>query len=592
MYKGRALRSMMAVILVVALLAGALPAGANPDVVKITVLPIDQAKFLVGQKFDFQVEATNLPGEVKAWYIKINGQPIDKFFGKNGESSSDDKTGRYTLRDVYFKNAGQVTVDVQVKGDSWAEARRVSYQVVMAQAPGKPAKNVILFVGDGMSLPMRTAARVLSKGMKEGKFNGLLEMEQMEEIGLLTTSGMDSLVTDSANSASAYATGHKSAVNALGVYPNSSKDPFDDPRVENIVELAKRSRNMATGLVTTADITDATPAAMVAHSRRRGELNAIAEQMLDPARRPDVIMGGGSSHFLPQSTPGSKRKDNRNLLTEFEQAGYKFVGDRTSLSQAGTPDKLLGLFQLSNMNVYIDREITKNPAVLGAFADQPNLMEMTDKAIQTLSKNPNGFFLMVEGASIDKQAHPMDWERAVYDTIEMDKALGVAKRFAAKNNDTLIIVTADHSHGMSITGTYHERDGKTGREGVRVYADSVFPTFEDKNGDGFPDNPSPDVTLAIGWANHPDYRDDFKFNPVPLEPTKIVDGKAVPNLERDPQGVLITGNLPLNVDNEVHTADDVPVNASGPGAGYFNGVKDNTEVFYGIVNALGLNALK
>ena len=183
MFKGRTSRTLVALMMVVSLLGGALPAGANPDGAKITVLPIDQAKFLAGQKFDFQVEASNLPGEAKAWDIKVNGQPVASFFGKDGEGSGDDKTVRFTMRDVTFKTAGQVTVDVQINGDNWAESRRVSYQVLKAQAPGKPAKNVILFVGDGMSLPIRTAARVLSKGMTEGKFNGLLEMGKQGEAG-------------------------------------------------------------------------------------------------------------------------------------------------------------------------------------------------------------------------------------------------------------------------------------------------------------------------------------------------------------------------------------------------------------------------
>jgi len=182
MFKGRTSRTLVAHMMVVSLLDGALPAGANPDGAKITVLPIDQAKFLAGQKFDFQVEASNLPGEAKAWDIKVNGQPVASFFGKDGEGSGDDKTVRFTMRDVTFKTAGQVTVDVQINGDNWAESRRVSYQVLKAQAPGKPAKNVILFVGDGMSLPIRTAARVLSKGMTEGKFNGLLEMGKQGDV--------------------------------------------------------------------------------------------------------------------------------------------------------------------------------------------------------------------------------------------------------------------------------------------------------------------------------------------------------------------------------------------------------------------------
>jgi alkaline phosphatase len=118
------------------------------------------------------------------------------------------------------------------------------------------------------------------------------------------------------------------------------------------------------------------------------------------------------------------------------------------------------------MNVYLDREILKNPDVLGSFTNQPTLMEMTQKALDILSKNDKGFFLMVEGACVDKQLHTMDWERSIYDAIELDKCVGLAREFAAKNGDTLIIVTADHSHGASITGTYHEKDGKTVREGV------------------------------------------------------------------------------------------------------------------------------
>ena len=158
------------------------------------------------------------------------------------------------------------------------------------------------------------------------------------------------------------------------------------------------------------------------------------------------------------------------------------------------------------MNVYIDREMEKNPKVLKGFTDQPNLMNMTKKTLDILSKNPNGFFAMIEGASIDKQLHVMDWQRSAYDTIEFDKSIEYAENWAKEHgDDTLIIVLADHAHGMSISGTYHERDGKKGTQAVRVYADSIFPTFKDANKDGFPDNPDPDVTLAIRYANHPEY---------------------------------------------------------------------------------------
>lgn len=546
----------------------------------IKVLPIDNAKFLQGQKFDFAIEIEN---GTTAMDVKVNGQAADKFFGKDATRTMEGTTAVYRIDDVAFKTAGDVNITVT----DGAKARRASYVVTNEKAK-KRAKNVILFVGDGMSLQAREIARILSKGMTEGRFNDLLNMEKLDNMALITTSGYDSIVTDSANSASAYATGHKSVVNAMGVYENCTKDPFDDPKVENIVELAKRVRGMATGIVSTANITDATPAAMTAHTRRRAEQNFIAADFMSENHRPDVILGGGSRHFLPKSTPGSKRKDDIDVIAGFEALGYSFSGTASEL--AATPadaDKLLGLYQLNNMDVYIDRAVTKNPSVLKGFDDQPGLVQMTEKAIETLSKNPNGFFLMVEGACVDKQLHVLDWQRAAYDNIELDQAVGVAQKFAAEKNDTLIIVVADHAHGASITGTYHELDGKTGREAVRTYADAKWPTFEDRDGDGYPDNPDPAVTLAVQFANHPDFNENYRFKPVPTVPAIMADGKAIANPKIE--GELSRGNIPAKADQEVHSADDIVLNAGGPGSEYFKGVMDNTEVFFGMVRALGLD---
>lgn len=576
----------VATLMVLTLMFGNLCfAYSLPVASPITVLPIDHAKFLAGQKFDFLVEVHNASASDIS--VTVNGTPADKYFDKAAVAKIDDSLATYRIDDVAFASAGMLEIAVKASTASGPATRTVRYEVVSSAAP-KHAKNVILFIGDGMSLQAREMARILSKGISEGKYNDLLEMEKMSNMAIITTSGYDSLVTDSANSASAYATGHKSVVNAMGVYADSTKDPFDDPKVENIVELAKRTRGMATGIVSTANITDATPAAMVAHTRRRAELNFIAATMLDPVHRPDVILGGGSQQFLPMSTPGSKRKDDRNLIEEFKTAGYSFSGTRTELlnTPAGTT-KLLGLYNLDNMNVYLDREVLKSPNALGGFVDQPTLMDMTSKAIDALSKNPNGFFLMVEGACIDKQLHVLDWQRATYDTIEMDKAVGIAKELARKNGDTMIIVVADHAHGASITGTYHELDGKTGREAVRIYAEAGFPTFEDKDGDGFPDNPDPSVTLAVQFANHPDFNDNYRLKPEPTVPAIMANGKAVVNPRT--QGEFQPGNIPASDPSEVHSADDIILNAHGPGAEYFNGVMDNTEVFFAMVKALGLD---
>lgn len=550
----------------------------------IKVLPIDNAKFVQGQIFDFAVEIKNGSSDMN---VTVNGKEASKFFGKDSVRKMEGNTAVYRIDDVSFPKAGNITIEVK----DGANERSASYTVTNEKSK-KRAKNVILFVGDGMSLQARQIARILSKGITEGRYNDLLNMEKMDNVAVVTTSGYDAIVTDSANSASAYATGHKSVVNAMGVYEDCTKDPFDDPKVENIIELVKRTRGMATGIVSTSNITDATPAAMVSHTRRRAEQNFIAQTMLEDKHRPDVILGGGSRHFIPMDVPGSKRKDNVDVIKSFEDLGYSFSGTKTELENTPeSADKLLGLYQLDNMNVYIDRAVIKNPKVLKGFNDQPGLVEMTEKAIDTLSKNDNGFFLMVEGACVDKQLHALDWQRAAYDNIELDKAVGVAQKFAAQNDDTLIVVVADHAHGASITGTYHELDGKTGREAVRTYADSKWPTFEDADGDGFPDNPDPAVTLAVQFANHPDCNIDYRFKDVPTPPAIMgKDGKAIANPLT--KGEFYAGNIPAKADQEVHAADDVILTAQGPGADYFKGTMDNTEVFFGIVRALGIDGNK
>ena len=550
----------------------------------IKVLPIDNAKFVQGQIFDFAVEIKNGSSDMN---VTVNGKDAAQFFGKNSVRKMEGNTAVYRIDDVSFPKAGNITIEVK----DGSNERSASYTVTNEKSK-KRAKNVILFVGDGMSLQARQIARILSKGITEGRYNDLLNMEKMDNVAVVTTSGYDAIVTDSANSASAYATGHKSVVNAMGVYENCTKDPFDDPKVENIIELVKRTRGMATGIVSTSNITDATPAAMVSHTRRRAEQNFIAQTMLEDYHRPDVILGGGSRHFIPMDVPGSKRKDNVDVIKSFEDLGYSFSGTKTELENTPqSADKLLGLYQLDNMNVYIDRAVIKNPKVLKGFTDQPGLVEMTEKAIDTLSKNDNGFFLMVEGACVDKQLHVLDWQRAAYDNIELDKAVGAAQKFAAQNNDTLIIVVADHAHGASITGTYHELDGKTGREAVRTYADSKWPTFEDVDGDGYPDNPDPAVTLAVQFANHPDCNIDYRFKDVPTPPAIMgKDGKAIANPLT--KGEFYAGNIPAKADQEVHAADDVILTAQGPGADYFKGTMDNTEVFFGIVRALGIDGNK
>lgn len=342
----------------------------------------------------------------------------------------------------------------------------------------------------------------------------------------------------------------------------------------------------------------------------------LAKSYLEQYHRPDVILGGGLQRYLPKSVAGSKRNDDFDVVKAFKDLGYTYVTDSKDMMTAPNNKPLLGLFTPSTMNVWLDREMLRDPQVLGGRMDQPNLINMTKKSLDILSQNKNGFFAMIEGASIDKQLHNMDWQRAGYDTIEFDKAIEYANDWSKKRgDDTLIIVVADHAHGISITGTYHERDGKKGTEAVRTSADSIFPTFEDKNGDGFPDNLDPNVTLAVQYANHPTYYENFHFQQKPTAPTLAVtktveEAKTVAekteyhqttqnSSEANPARIhkgdpkqLVPANIPQSITDECHEADDVPLNAGGPGSEYFHGVMDNTEVYFGILRALGIDGTK
>lgn len=218
------------------------------DAANVRILPVDTAKFWAGARFDFDVEVSGAKN-LENVKVDINGVPADKFFGKNAvQKTLDNGVVSYRIDQVSFPKTGDITVTASANDNGVVSTSTAKYKVVNEKAV-KRAKNVILFIGDGMSLQAREIARILSKGMTNGKYNDLLAMEKLDHNAVITTSGYDSLVTDSANSASAYATGHKSVVNAMGVYEDSTKDPLDDPKVENLSEILKRTRGMSIGII-------------------------------------------------------------------------------------------------------------------------------------------------------------------------------------------------------------------------------------------------------------------------------------------------------------------------------------------------------
>lgn len=230
-------------------LAVALPATAQ------TIYPLNRAEILAGARFDFKVEFPGTIAEADA-RIAINGRNPAEVFGKSGSFiANEDGQGysAYIIRDVTLP-VGRYGVTA---GAGTGEAK-VGWEVFGA-TKGRQAKNVILFIGDGLSIAHRTAARMMSKGIVEGRYGGELAIDDMPYMALVSTAGSDSIVTDSANSMSAYTTGHKSCVNALGVYCARNKSTLEHPKVETISEIVKRRLGMSVGVVTNTEIEDATP---------------------------------------------------------------------------------------------------------------------------------------------------------------------------------------------------------------------------------------------------------------------------------------------------------------------------------------------
>ena len=577
----------------VTIAAFALILSASP-VLAQAIYPIDRADILAGATFDFKVEFPGLvdPANIK---VTVNGADYASAFGKSAtyiarEDGKDQSA--LLLRQVALTKPGAYTIDVS----DGKTSRSVAWNVY--DTGPRKAKNVILFIGDGLSPAHRVGARLLSKGIAEGKSLGKLAIDDMPHMAFVATAGSDSIITDSANAASAYATGHKTAVNAMGVYADRTANPFDDPRVETITSVIRRQRDMAIGIVTNTEIEDATPAAMVAHTRRRAAYDQIVEQYF--AAKPEVLLGGGAANFLPQAEAISKRKDDLDYIAKFRDAGYAYTATATELDAlAAKPEtrKLLGLFAPGNMDGVLDRKFLKGGGVKKS-PDQPDLTLQLQSALAVLSRNDHGFFLMVESGMIDKYAHALDMERAVYDTIMLDNAVKLAKDWAkARGDDTLILVLADHNHPNSLVGTVND-DMETLpntplRERVGVYEKAGFPNYPKPDAEGYPSRVDVSRRLAIFSASIPDHYETLRPKlDNPNEPTQKGDEpatfKANAKYKDVPGAVLRLGNLPAMMNASVHSGEDVILTATGPGSDRVHGAMDNTEVFRVIADALGL----
>lgn len=486
------------------------------------------------------------------------------------------------------------------------------------------AKNVVLFVGDGMTTNMITAARLIAHKSINGKYQTKLQMDKFPVLGHQMTHSMDSFITDSANSAAALYGGHKTTVNCLGVYADSSEDPFDDPKFELLPEIFRRQHNGGIGIVSTAFLADATPGAMTSHTRLRSEYDHVISTFLEGITNhtwtefdgPDVLFGAGAENFL---TSEDAPRDYYKLFTE---KGYSLSLNKTSLEAASNEDRALGVFSLSNLPTWLDRnvyqdnlkELANHPDGSGRDAeDLPGLKDMTVKAIDILDTrhSKEGWFLMAEAASIDKQMHSLDYDRSLGELLELDDTVRATIERLDKLGileDTLVLVTADHGHGFDVTGSVdtvyleQQEDDRDKRRAVGVYQNSGLSQYtvggsnalRYSEGVHFPARWDPRYAIHAGTVAFPDHRENYKVHKDgPRTPAEEGgDGTVYASYKDAVSGFLINGTLALDADQGVHSLTDVPVYARGPCQELFGGTINSIDIFFNIAECLGLAETK
>jgi alkaline phosphatase len=636
-----------ATLLCVAVLA---PAFAQTPVPSIKILLPERTRLLQGQLVDLVIEVRNA-ASVSGLSVFATGGDLTSRFGPATRAeldcdSSTDWVYRANLQS--FNSPGTIELIATVNAGGIQVRDRRVIEVLPFANPNR--RNIILFIGDAMGTAYRDAIRLVDKTVvtagkpayRAGFFDDLLEMDKMPVSGMVMTYGTDSIVPDSANTAAAWTTGNKTFLNAINVFEdgtdcrwrftgtaNAANLPFmrDNPRVENLWQYLKRNYGYRAGIVSTAAITDATPAAEGSYVAFRQQRYDIALQyrenpMLNGAPAFDVILGGGSDPFTARG-----RTDGRDLIAEFVQLGYRYVTNATQLNAITGNRPLLGLFKGSanpapasdgirtaadvNMDVAYDKLGLQKPASeplpnFAGFTDQPMLEDMTRVAINVLADGGQPFILMVEAASIDKQSHPNNLTGTIWDGIELDRAVGVARRWAnaKERKDTLIVVTADHDQSMSIIGVanipdveYFDRNKNAqvsfttprGNQQFNVWGDSysnaraglpfINGSTDARNNSGpggMPGTFAPTSNAANPAAST--YSTYFGA-PAYLPGPKGYPANSGAGLRRLAVGFR-TGD---------HTGSSVPLTAEGPGAAFFMGYMDQTEIMFKMAMAVSMD---
>ncbi|MGP3788435.1 alkaline phosphatase [Paenibacillus sp. 1A_MP2] len=401
----------------------------------------------------------------------------------------------------------------------------------------KQIKNIIFLIGDGMGTAYTSAYRYIkddlsTKVMERTAFDPYLVGAQMTYPDDDTQN-----VTDSASAATAMSAGVKTYNAAIAV-------DNDQTEVKTVLEQAKEN-GKSTGLVATSEITHATPAAFGAHDISRKNMDAIADdyydEMINGEHKLDVLLGGGKSNFV---------REDRDLTKEFQEAGFSYVTDRSALI-ADTNEQILGLFADGGLDKMIDRT-----------SETPSLAEMTNTAIDRLSTNENGFFLMVEGSQIDWAGHDNDIVGAMSEMEDFAGAFQAAIDFAKKDGETLVVATADHSTGGLTLG----KDGE-----YNFFVDPIKAALR-----------TPDF-MATQIAEGASVEETLKsYLKLELTAEEI---QSVKDAAKDADVTTIDNAIEAIIDNRSftgwttggHTGEDVPVYAYGPASHRFSGLVDNTD---------------
>lgn len=430
---------------------------------------------------------------------------------------------------------------------------------------GEQSKNLIVLIGDGMGLSQVTLSRLYAQQFEDKDqlfMDDYLVGTNSTKADASLDGSESGLVTDSAASGTAFATGNKTYNGAISV----TNEPVAKP-VASVLEAAK-SAGKGTGLVSTARITHATPAVYASHVRSRDNENGIASQYLDA--EVDVLIGGGERHFVgdeKESTFGeTKREDGENLVKAFEEKGYSLAYNKEELAKA-EGDKLLAL--LSDTHV---------PYVLDRDESIPSLKEQLEKAVNVLEKNDEGFVLMVEAGRIDHGGHANDVHSVVQELLEFDEAFQAAVEYAEKSGDTSVIATADHETGGLTIGRdgIYEINMDVFKE-VTASSETVGPLLDEAASD------DEIKEIMKKYAKIDDLTEEelqrFKEE---ADKEESIGGGGVFN-------EIIAKRSNIGWTGYGHTGVDVGVYGYGPAAEMLRGFNDNTDFAKSGAQALGLD---